>query len=176
MKSFAPSLQDQRSLQSDSKPRPIAKTALKVLRQLDLEAKERKYPGQPYLVPHQFTEKTSNGLTFCVIMFLQLKGHQAERINTTGRPIDRRYEYTDVLGHRKMAGSIQWIPGTSTRGSADISATIQGRSVKIEIKVGRDRMSEHQQRYKEAVEKAGGIYIVVTSFDQFYSWYMKIYG
>jgi len=148
---------------------------IKELRQLDLESKQRKYPENPYLVPSDFTDKTSNGLTKCVIRFLKLKGWQAERISTTGRPIDRRQVVADCMGFKKQIGSILWIKGTVTKGSADISATIQGRSVKVEIKVGRDRMRPDQWKYKEAVEKAGGIYIVVTSFDQFYAWYMENY-
>jgi len=148
---------------------------IKELKRLDLEAKERKFPDVPYLVASDFSDKTANGLTKCVIKFLHLHGWQAERINTTGRPLDRRQIVSDCMGFKKQIGSLTWIPGTSTRGSADISSTIQGRSVKVEIKVGRDRMRPDQWKYKEAVEKAGGIYIVVTSFDQFYAWYMENY-
>jgi hypothetical protein len=60
------------------------------------------------------------------------------------------------------------------RGTADISATIHGKSVKIEIKVGKDRQSEAQKRYQEQVERAGGVYIVIRDFDQFEAWYNAI--
>ena len=57
--------------------------------------------------------------------------------------------------------------GTSTAGSADISATIKGRSVKIEVKIGKDRQSEAQKRYQENIEKAGGTYYIAKNFDDF---------
>ena len=57
-------------------------------------------------------------------------------------------------------------------GSADISATIEGRSVKIEIKVGSDRQSEAQKRYQQQVENAGGTYFIATSFEQFEDWFI----
>ena len=58
-----------------------------------------------------------------------------------------------------------------TKGSADISATIQGKSVKIEIKWGNDRQSPAQVKYQSEIEKAGGIYVIVHTYDQFYGWY-----
>jgi hypothetical protein len=50
--------------------------------------------------------------------------------------------------HDGSVAGIQWTKGTSTAGSADISATIKGRSVKIEVKIGKDRQSEAQKKYQ----------------------------
>jgi hypothetical protein len=66
---------------------------------------------------------------------------------------------------------ITWTKSTSTPGSADISATIKGRSVKIEVKIGKDRQSEAQKRYQDAIESAGGVYIIARDFDSFVEWY-----
>jgi hypothetical protein len=66
---------------------------------------------------------------------------------------------------------MQWIPGAGTKGTADISATIQGRSVKVEVKIGNDRQSEYQKQYQESVERCGGIYFIACTFEQFYQWY-----
>ena len=38
----------------------------------------------------------------------------------------------------------------------------------IEIKYGKDRQSDDQIRYQEMIEKAGGIYIIVKNFDDFF--------
>jgi hypothetical protein len=43
--------------------------------------------------------------------------------------------------------------------------------VKIEIKYGKDRQSEAQIRYQEMIEKAGGTYLIVKSFDDFIEWF-----
>jgi hypothetical protein len=65
----------------------------------------------------------------------------------------------------------QWTKGTGTPGSADISATIYGRSVKIEVKIGKDKQSVVQKQYQLMIEAAGGIYIISKTFDDFVEWY-----
>ena len=146
-----------------------------ILKQLKHADDCQKYPNikPSYIAPYNYTDKTANGLTRCVIDWINLNGHQAERINSMGRMIDESYEFTDVLGHRRKAGGIRWIKGTTTKGTADISATIAGRSVKVEVKVGKDRQRPDQVKYQQAVERAGGVYIIVKSFDEFYQWYLK---
>lgn len=146
-------------------------TALKILEDLAFAAKREKYPDQPYLLKPKFTDKSANGLTKAIIAFLRLQGHQAERISNTGRVIDGRKTYTDVLGHRRTIGSVQWIPSSGTRGTADISATIAGKSIKIEVKHGRDKQSEAQRRYQADVERSGGIYYIARDFESFYKWF-----
>ena len=95
--------------------------------------------------------------------WINFNSYQAERINSTGRQID-------------IKGQNKWIPGSSTRGTADISATIKGRSVKIEIKcaaTGDRYQSEEQKHYQLMIERAGGVYIIVRDFQGFYDWYLK---
>ena len=152
--------------------------AVKDLEALAWEVKRQRFPDVPdyILVSEKYRDDSANGLTRCVIAYIQLLGGQAERINTMGRPIDQRKTFTDVLGHTHQVGSVKWIPGTSTRGSADISATIQGRSVKIEIKFGKDRQSEAQRKYAREVEAAGGIYYVCKDFNSFVEWYSAKFG
>jgi hypothetical protein len=88
-----------------------------------------------------------------------------------GRVIDNRTQFKDVLGRSRTIGSTKYIPGTGTKGSADLSSTINGRSVKIEIKIGADRMSEAQKEYQRMTEMSGGVYIVAKDFDSFIEWY-----
>lgn len=153
--------------------------AIQILRQMaaaEMKRKHTSYPENLTLPVKPYNDKTANGLTRCIIDFLKFSGWQAERINTTGRPIDRREIVTNVIGQKRQIGSVEWIRSGSTPGSADISATIRGRSVKIEVKIGSDRQSEAQIRYQQAIEKAGGIYIVARTFEQFYGWYQKTFN
>jgi hypothetical protein len=120
-------------------------------------------------------DDTANGLTRCIIDYLHYKGWQAERINTTGIPIDSRRQVTDITGRTRSIGSLTWRPSGSTIGSADISATINGRSVKIEVKIGRDRMSAAQRRYQAAIEQAGGLYYIAHDFTTFVAWYHQTF-
>ena len=137
------------------------------------EAARKQYPNTPphYLAPRKFEDKTANGLTKCVIDFVRLNGGQAERISNTGRRIDTQITFCDVIGCKRTIGSSKWINSNGTNGTADISSTILGRSVKIEIKIGADRQSEAQKLYQKSIEQAGGIYIVASSFEQFFAWY-----
>jgi len=158
---------------TELQPGYTSKAALNLLGNLEMEAKRRKYPETPerYLVKTKFTDKTANGLTKCITSFLSLNGWQAERINCTGRPIDNRRLVTDCIGNSRMIGSIDYIQTTGTRGTADISATIAGRSVKIEVKIGSDRQSDYQRQYQKSVEAAGGVYVIARDFGQFLTWY-----
>ena len=150
----------------------VIMAALKQLRQLALEDSRQKHPSLPekYRSIRTYTDKTANGLTRCIIDWLRFNGHQAERIAVMGRPIDNTKVVVDTLGFSRRIGSIKWIPGSGQRGSSDISATIRGRSIKIEVKI-RDRQSEHQKSYQLQIEKAGGLYWLVRSFDEFYEFY-----
>ena len=149
--------------------------AIDHLNKLRLEKTKANFPNVPdYALPKtQYNEKSANGLTKCICDFLNLSGHQAERINTMGRVVDNRKTYTDVIGRTKTIGSAKYIPTTGTKGSADISATIKGRSVKIEVKYGKDRQSHDQKAYQEMIERAGGVYLIAKDFDTFHAWYLE---
>lgn len=123
-----------------------------------------------YLCPRRYRDDDANSLNRCVIDFLNLSGHMAERINCTGRYMDRSQTFEDVTGKVRTIGTGQWIPTSGMKGTADISAVIQGRAVKIEIKI-RDAQSEDQKRYQQRIEAAGGIYLIVRSFAEFMDWY-----
>lgn len=146
---------------------------IKELTDIALRAKKRKYPSLPDhgLSVKSYSDKTANGLTRCIIDFLRFEGWQAERINCTGRLIDNRQVITDVIGRHKRIGSSQWIPTSGQRGTADISAIIQGCSIKIEVKIGRDRQSPAQKEYQRQVEQSGGVYFIARSWMEFVKWF-----
>jgi hypothetical protein len=151
--------------------------AIQRLKELAIQEKRRLFPSVPlYAIKHpNYSDKKANGLTACIIDFIRLKGGQAERINNTGRMIDRRETFTDILGHKRTIGGYEWIRGTGTNGTADISATVGGRSVKIEVKIGRDRQSPAQIQYQKSIEKAGGLYFLAKDFESFFLWYSKTF-
>jgi hypothetical protein len=119
-----------------------------------------------YVVRTKYTDATANGLTRCVTDYITFIGGQAERISNTGRYIDDSKIVTDILGNRKKIGSGKYIKGQGTNGTADISATYKGRSIKIEIKMN-DKQSEAQKEYQQMIERAGGIYFICHNFDEF---------
>lgn len=153
-------------------PRYVKSPSVKMLERLELEAYRWEHPMIPEaaVVPTKHRDDTANGLTRCIIRYLWLKGWQSERVNTMGRPVDARKTF-DVAGCQRQVGTLRWGKSTSTPGSADISATIAGRSVKIEVKIGLDRQSEAQRRYQATVERAGGLYFIAKDFESFIEWY-----
>lgn len=147
--------------------------ALKQFENELFELKKAKFKDQPGLLKQTFRDDSANGLTKCIIKFIQLRGGQAERISTTGRVVDNRQTYVDVVGFTRTMGSVEWIPSNTTKGSADIAATVKGRSVKIEVKIGKDRQSEAQKKYQSDIENAGGTYYIARDFTTFVEWYTK---
>ena len=127
------------------------------------------------LANQKYSDKTVHDLTKCLIYFLRFSDCQAERISNTGWWLSSQETFTNVIGRKRTIGSSKLIPGIGTKGIVDISATIRGRSVKIEVKISRDRQSEAQKLYQLSVEGAGGIYIIATSFEQFYMWFNSNY-
>jgi ribosomal 50S subunit-recycling heat shock protein len=133
------------------------------LQQLYHEANRQKYPSFPdNLRPSKAIKTTTaNGLTKAVVDFLNLSGHFATRINNTG---------TWVKEKAHVNGGY-YRPSTQVKGIADINATINGRTVAIEVKIGRDRQSDAQRAYQDRIERSGGTYWIVKDFDQFYELY-----
>lgn len=145
--------------------------ALKLLQDLDYRSKLIKYPGVPReaITVSRFNDKTSNGLTACIIRWMELHGHWATRITTTGRQLEGS-TITDVIGRTRTTPG-KWIPGTTKKGTADIHAIVNGRHCSIEVKVGLDRMSHAQYKTKQQVELSGGLYMIATDFESFIKWY-----
>ena len=152
------------------------KLSLQTLQDLDWSIRCSQTKMRPDYVPKTvYTDKTANGLTKCIVDWINLNGYQAERISTTGRWIDNSKIVTDILGNSKRIGSGKYIKGSGTKGSADISATIRGKSIKIEVKIGADRQSESQLKYQQDVERAGGIYFIAKDFDSFIEFYKSLF-
>ena len=144
------------------------------LKALELESLRGKYPSMDarFIPLTDWKDSSANSLTKCIIFYINALGGQAERISSQG-------QYREGKKIEVGTGEIQytkelkgkWTPGQGTKGTADISATIRGRSVKIEVKYGNDRQSDAQKQYQEAIEKAGGTYIIAKTFDDFVLWY-----
>jgi hypothetical protein len=135
------------------------------LQQLFLTHYRTTYPAVPeHCLPKQkYTDKTANGLTRMVLDFVRFSGGYAERINVMGRVIKTK-------ANREI-----YIPSSGSKGSADISAILPGgKSARIEIKIGKDKQSDKQRQYADKVNAAGGIYVVIRSFQDFYSWYQTL--
>ena len=148
--------------------------------QLYLKNKLENYPsfiGRENCIPPADTKEAgANDLTRLVIDFIIFNDGQAERISSMGRYIDGTKQVTDCRGRKRTIGTGKYVKSTTTNGTADISATIKGRSVKIEIKWKKDTQSDNQKKYQQSIEKSGGIYIIIKTFDDFIDWFDNFYS
>ena len=156
--------------------RLMNKTNKDKLKALELESLRGKYPSMDarFIPLTDWKDTSANGLTKCIIFWINAMGGQAERISNQGQyRAGKKIEVGtgEIQYTKELKG--KWTPGQGTKGTADISATIRGRSVKIEVKYGKDVQSDAQKQYQEMIEKAGGIYYIAKSFDDFVLWYEK---
>lgn len=150
-------------------------SGLKQLKALAIAHSRTRYPNMPEAArsTRNYSDKSAGGLQKCIIDFLTFSGHQCERISVTGRYMDTSKVVTDTLGFKRRIGSGKWIGSSMQKGSADLSATIWGRSVKIEVKM-KDKQSPDQAKYQEQVERAGGLYWICHSMDEFLQYYNEL--
>lgn len=142
-----------------------------IMKAMEMDMRVKQYPSmKPEYIPlTNWNDNSANNLTKCIIFWINATGGQAERISNQGQ-----YRMGNKI--QNPNGSItqlpgQWTRGQGTKGTADISATIKGRSVKIEVKFGKDIQSEAQKEYQENIERAGGVYIIAKDMDQFIEWF-----
>ena len=130
----------------------------KELTDLALRELRRKYPNVPeYALPKKkVSDTTANGLTKSILTWLTLNGHYCSRIQSQG-------QFNPTLK--------RWTKSTVRRGIGDVMAIINGRTIMIEVKAGRDKLSKYQERTRKEVERSGGVYIMVRTFDEFMNWY-----
>jgi len=126
--------------------------SIKELERLHFERKQAKRPYLPSHVKTTFRDDTANALTKSIVAWLELHGCFAGRVNVTGI-------YDSKLKRYRHSGS--------RRGMADIAAVVGGKHVSIEVKTGKDRMRPEQLKVKQEIEQASGLFIVVSSFDDF---------
>jgi len=162
----------------DKQTKENFKIAFARLKELYLNENKLKYPNLPDYarVMPKYTDKTTNGLTKCIVDYVRLNSFHIERSGCEGRVIDNRKTVTDVLGHVKTIGSIQRIYSSSQRGTSDLKAVVNGKFIAIEIKclATNDKQSNYQKEYQKQVENSSGIYFVAQTFSQFFEWFNQL--
>lgn len=136
-------------------------SAVKQLQELDYQTKKAKYSNVPdYAISAgKFEDSSTNGLTECVIRWLQLNGHYCTRIQSQG-------QWNTKLG--------RFTKSTVKRGIGDIMAIVKSQTLMIEIKTGSDRQSHFQKETENEVLESGGIYLIVRNFAAFLNFYKTL--
>lgn len=149
-----------KTIKKPPKPRYLKPEAVKELERLaDAEARI-KHPTCPHLAPRRFRDDSSNGLTDCIVKYITLKGGFASRINSTGI-FDKRLN--------------KYRRGTQKKGIADVLATYRSKSLHIEVKHGKDRVSDAQMKVQTEVTRSGGLYFIAHNFTDFKLWFDNVH-
>ena len=117
-----------------------------------LTHKQAKFIGQPYISKKSFEDKTANGLTKCLQYWCLLNGAHFQRMNTQG-------QYDAKLKRYRRSGA--------TKGVTDTLIIYKGKTLNIEIKINKDKQSKEQKDIQLSIEKAGGNYWIIKTFDEF---------
>jgi len=137
---------------------------------------EQKIKKRPLIPVHavpmtKMSDKDANSLTRTILFFFEYYGIKAWRQRSEGRFIPGQ-QVTNVIGQVITVRKSKFIPQGNSGGigAGDIKAVIPplGRSMDIEVKIGRDRQRESQKAYQSEIEGMGGIYILVRSWEDFY--------
>jgi hypothetical protein len=114
------------------------------------------HPTCPHLAPRTFRDDSANGLTACITTYMRLKGAFSSRLNNTGI-FDKRLN--------------RYRPGTSRKGLPDVVCTYKSKSIFVEVKAGRDKMSEYQEKVRQEQTASGGLFFVAHDFTSFKDWF-----
>lgn len=149
---------------------------LRHLEEMALSALKVKHPSFPdHAMPKvKYSDTTANGLTRAIVDYLNLIPQCAGwRVNNTGiyqeaKPV--KGDQNEGIRNRPVMTKGFWRPG-ARKGLADISGIYKGKSLQIEVKIGKDKLSPDQIKMMEEVKAAGGLYYVAQSFSEFYEWF-----
>lgn len=123
-----------------------------------------------------YSDKTTNGLTRCIIDFLNFSGHWAVRVNVQGQARIKKIPRYSIFSQKvEYSEKVTYTKSTTKRGVPDINSVIDGRSAQIEIKVGADKIRDEQAEQGQRIEAAGGLYFIATDMPLFLEWYFTTF-
>lgn len=104
------------------------------------------------------TKKPSKLIERLIILDAKIRGHNLKATNNTGIPIiDKRT--------KKVTG---WQPSAAGKGNVlDITGSIWGESIEIDVKWGKDKLSPQQYTHIMNKVQSGGIAITVGSYSDY---------
>ena len=112
-----------------------------------------------------------------IVNYIKMMGHSASKVSTQGTYLKgKKTVSTNVLGHKYVnQESGKYMPGGGRKGASDISATVYGLSVMIEVKFSKgDRLSKEQKAYAAEIQNAGGFFMVAHRFEDFFEKFKEL--
>lgn len=126
------------------------------LNEMHLLTQHTPYPSE--LSKSLGNSEGANLLTRLIIKHAKLSGFEFIRTSNTGIPIINR-----------ATGKVEgWRQSQAKAGSIlDITGSIHGEHVSVEVKYGKDRLSQGQREHIEAVHSRGGLAFVCRTYSDY---------
>ena len=103
--------------------------------------------------------------------FLWYYGTMSEASTLTNKIIQHIYSSGGFAWRASSTGVYDQKAGSyrtaAKKGVSDVLACFRGRLIAIEIKIGKDRLSDEQIGFMRNIEHVGGIAFVAGNFDEF---------
>ncbi len=148
---------------------------LKAIANAVVRKKHSKNPLES-IAPRRNNDEFLNWEMKCITDFLINKGWIIGIDSRANYQIDPRYSFVDIFAQIRTTDLANWDVGSDTNGILNSSATMNGKSIIIEIKVACGKLSEAQRKYKSTIEKADGIFFFAHDFAGFSNWYNNKFG
>lgn len=135
-------------------PKRIAKEVIYQRKLIDNSLREHPLPEHAVPQPKPISDKDANNLTRSIVDFINAVGGLASRVNNMG--VYRNGMYTK---------------SNMRKGFPDIQGVYSGKCIYIEVKYGKDKLSQDQKDFLNDAYKCGAKCHVAKSFDEFFSWF-----
>jgi hypothetical protein len=144
---------------------------------------EKQYPAAygdgHYVKPKYPSCSTANGIQSLITNYLTWMGHFANRTNNQGQARKKEVEKFNIMSGKleKITIGVQYTKSHSQKGMQDVDCNLvhpkhpYGIPWKIEVKAGKDKLSDDQRKFAARVTKTGAVHSVVTSDESFFSQY-----
>lgn len=135
--------------------------ALAHLCQLVDQRKAQRSPNYPAKrIPRsKYSDVTANGLKRCIVDYLNLSGHFAIKLTSTGT---YRADLQKFVASQQRSG----MPG--------VLACVNGQFIGVEVKIGTEQLSKEQKETIVGLIRADVSVYVARDFQGFYDWFTAL--
>ena len=134
-----------------------------------------KYPLKPedfFYKNKSHRQYLSKFIEQVIIKILKHDGNDPINAPDTGKYRDNSKIIEDVVGFKRTIGTGNWTKAANVRpGRADIKCFFKGNMYNMEVKVGKDRMSDDQKLEQTRAKKNKEIYVIIKTVDDFINLY-----
>lgn len=152
--------------------------SLKTLKQMAVEYKKYQAPYKPehLITTKNYSDKNEAELRKSMKDFFFFLGGISEKVRNQGVEVKTKKQQVHHFDGQRQVDGTKKVPSGQFPGTSDQHTIVHSVHPKMEIKIGRDYQSPEQKEYERRVIKAGGLYVIVKSFDDVLNWYINYFN